>query len=74
MQTWEYLVLNVTYHDENENIVKFAVINDEYIFSNVLKDELHIYLKELEKDGWKLENAHSEDQTHESYHFKRLVE
>jgi hypothetical protein len=73
-ETWEFLVLNVTYNNENGDIVDFASSNHEYVLSNVPKDELYLYVKELEKNGWQLETVHSEDKAHESYHFKRLRE
>lgn len=74
MQTWEYLVLNVTYRNENEDIVDFASSDNEYVFSNVPKDQLHLYIKELEKNGWQLDNVHAEDIGRESYYFKRPIE
>ena len=48
---WEYLVLNVTYSSENEDIVDFASSNNEHVFSNVPRDELHVHMRELEKSG-----------------------
>ena len=73
MDVWEYLVLNVTYINENDDIVDFASSNNEYVFSNVPKHELQLYINELEKNGWQLENVHVEDKGKESYHFKRPV-
>ena len=73
MEIWEYLVLNVTYRNENEDMVDFASANNEYVFSNVPRDELHLYMRELEKNGWQLENVHAEVKGRESYHFKRLA-
>jgi hypothetical protein len=59
VQKWEYRELNVAYSDENENTVKFASLSDNhYVLSNVLKDDLHAFLKELENSGWKLEIVH----------------
>ena len=75
MQKWEYMELNVVYSDENENIVKFASSSDNhYVLSNVLKNDLHAFLKELDNGGWKIENVHREDETHETYSFKRPLE
>jgi hypothetical protein len=72
MQKWEYMVLKVTYADENGHVVKFASSSDNhYVLSNVLKDELHAFLKELDNDGWTPENVHRDDETHETYSFKR---
>ena len=52
MQKWEYRELNVAYSDENENTVKFASLSDNhYVLSNVLKVDLHAFLKELENGG-----------------------
>ena len=75
MQKWEYMELNVAYSDENENIVKFASSSDNhYVLSNVLKDDLQAFLKELVNNSWKLENVHREDKTRERYSFKRPLE
>jgi len=48
--------------------------DNHYVLSNVLKDELHAFLKELDNAGWKIENVHRQDGTHEMYSFKRPLE
>jgi hypothetical protein len=75
MQGWEYMELNIFYSDENENIIRFASSSDNhYVLSNVLKDDLPAFLKELDNGGWKIENVQREDETHEMYSFKRPLE
>ena len=74
MLKWEYMVLNVAYTDANENIVKFAALDNHNVLSNVLKAELDAYLETLETNGWCVVNTYRNDEIQETYNFKRPLE
>ncbi len=71
---WEYLVINVSYREGSKNVIKYVSSNYHRVLSNILKDEFYRYLEEVGKDGWTLENIHSDEDGHETYYFKRLTE
>ena len=71
-QQWRFLVINVTYRDDRQQVANFVSANYRSIFSYAMREEFDAYLSQLYKEGWKLTGIQSMNGGRDEAYYFRL--